>query len=260
MTGEGALVAILASGLAACQAVAAELGTAGLALIGTLFLTGLIGGATHCTGMCGPFVLGQAASRLAAVPAARMGEFHRFAGAALLPYHLGRATTYVVLGMVAAAALGRTGGVIGADWLGAAALLAAALVIALAAASRLGIALRIRQRSMVGPAAVIARLARPFANSPLGWRGYALGLALGFIPCGLVYAALLAVASTGEFGLAALGMLAFALGTMPALVAIGWSGLLMPPAWRPGIARATPALLLANSAMLAWLAWQTVST
>src|SRR3990170_584399 len=97
------------------------------ALLGALFAAGLVGGIGHCAGMCGPFVLAQAEARLAAVPAARLGELHRVAGAALLPYHLGRLTTYAGLGGAAALLAGQATELTGPRWLSAALLLAAAL-------------------------------------------------------------------------------------------------------------------------------------
>ena len=53
--------------------------------------------------MCGPFVLGQVMAD-ARRPTASYGEWRRLAGASLAPYHLGRLTTYTVLGAVAGTA------------------------------------------------------------------------------------------------------------------------------------------------------------
>ena len=90
------LIASLSAGLAVCRITVTDNG----GLLSSLFVTGLIGSATHCTGMCGPFALSQVAARLERIPAERMTEWRRLAGATLLPYHLGRATTYAVLGAV----------------------------------------------------------------------------------------------------------------------------------------------------------------
>jgi sulfite exporter TauE/SafE len=68
-----------------------------------LLLAGLAGSAMHCVPMCGPFVLGQVADRMARVPAVRLCELQRVRGGLLLPYHLGRITTYAGLGALAAA-------------------------------------------------------------------------------------------------------------------------------------------------------------
>jgi sulfite exporter TauE/SafE len=43
----------------------------------------------------------------------------------------------------------------------------------------------------------------------------------GWLPCGLVYAALALAANTGDAGNSALTMLAFGLGTLPAVMGVG---------------------------------------
>ncbi|MFQ5845606.1 MAG: sulfite exporter TauE/SafE family protein [Planctomycetota bacterium] len=48
-----------------------------LALLGALLLAGLVGGVTHCAGMCGPFVLAQVSMGLERVPASEMRELSR---------------------------------------------------------------------------------------------------------------------------------------------------------------------------------------
>ena len=55
----------------------------GLALLAAMLLAGLVGGGTHCIGMCGPFVLAQTTARLESVPAAVRGGFHSPATACL---------------------------------------------------------------------------------------------------------------------------------------------------------------------------------
>ena len=76
--------------LASCLHDLTALGASGTAaLAGALFLAGLAGSATHCAGMCGPFVLGQVTAGLVARPG-----LSRLAAGALLPYHLGRAVTH----------------------------------------------------------------------------------------------------------------------------------------------------------------------
>jgi sulfite exporter TauE/SafE len=52
-------------------------------------------------------------------------------------------------------------------------------------------------------------------------RGYPLGLALGFLPCGLSWSAFLGSAATGDPIRGAVFALAFGLGTLPALLLVG---------------------------------------
>lgn len=87
---DSTILSVLAAGGAECHTVVERHG----GLFTSLFAAGLLGSMTHCVGMCGPFVAGQVVARLEARPAADMREFHRLTGAALLPYHLGRTTTY----------------------------------------------------------------------------------------------------------------------------------------------------------------------
>jgi hypothetical protein len=55
----------------------------------------------------------------------------------------------------------------------------------------------------------------------MGTHRFAAGLLWGWLPCGLVYAALLAAAMAGDPARGALAMLAFGLGTLPWLLAAG---------------------------------------
>ena len=52
-----------------------------------------------------------------------------------------------------------------------------------------------------------------------------LGLVWGWLPCGLVYSVLVAAIATGDPLKGAFLMLAFGLGTLPALVAMGMTAL-----------------------------------
>ena len=213
---------------------------AGGLLLG-LFLAGAAGSTMHCVPMCGGFVLGQVADSMARLPMARLCEWHRARQGALLPYHLGRLTTYAVLGAMAATAAGRLPrtGLVSATLL----LVGAALFLA-----------------------HLTRILRGFDRAPNAWTraltrvtrrmrgGYPLGLALGFLPCGFLYAALTASAASSNPLLGALGMGAFGLGTAPALVALGIAGQAAGRRWQKGIARAAPAVVVLNAALLMALA------
>ncbi len=243
---------LLHSGMAFCGANIDGRG----GLIGGLFLTGLVGSLSHCGGMCGPFVLSQVAARMEAIPLARMTELRRLAGAALLPYHLGRATTYAVLGALAASAAGVLGGAVAFRWV-------AAGLLTLAALAMLALAVPgLRRGRSAGNgdggwgAAGIGRLARPLFANPFGVRGWLLGLALGFIPCGLLYGALMAAAASGNAVAGAAGMLAFAAGTVPMLVAVAAVGHAALAHWRAPLLRAAPLLLVLNAGVLGVMAWR----
>lgn len=258
MTSDPQVFGLLSSGLAYCQAVAVEHGD----LLASLFVAGLVGSVGHCVGMCGPLVLGQTVARLEATPATRMRELDRLFGAALLPYHLGRMTTYTGLGAAAAAVAGGVTDVTGLRWLSAALLAIAALLFLGYALQRLGGVLPTFATPWLSRGGegwwgrTVGRSVRPLFQRPIGFRGYALGLALGFLPCGLLYGALAAAASSGSALSGAMAMAMFALGTVPALIGVGLAGHVAGLRWRTITARVTPVLLMLNAAALTYMAWQ----
>ena len=211
-----------------------------------LFLAGAAGSAMHCAPMCGGFVLGQVADRVARLPTSRLCEWQRIRSGALVPYHLGRLTTYAGLG----AALGAL------PWLR----LAAPALLLIGAALFIAHALR-----RLLPA--VARVMPTLERAPAGWNrlvvrlasrvqgdGYLLGVTLGFLPCGFLYAALATAGASGSSLFAALGMLAFGLGTAPTLIAVGIAGNAAGWRWQRIVAAAAPGTMLLNAALLVLLA------
>lgn len=222
-----------------------------VSVIVSLFMVGLAGSIAHCAAMCGPFVLAQ-------LPDAGRpkGEALLMRGA-LIPYHLGRATTYTLLG----AAAGGLGGGLAQSFprsqllLGVFLMVGAALFLA-QALKGLGVLPMVSGGSGLASSAgaALARIARPLLLRRDGVAGYALGVALGFLPCGLLYGALAAAAGTGSALAGALAMAAFTASTVPALVAIGCAGAGVAQRWR-GLARTLVAPLQAvNAAVLMILA------
>jgi sulfite exporter TauE/SafE len=250
-----------------CGAIPLESG-----LIVGLFLAGAAGSPLHCGPMCGGFVLGQVADRLAAIPAGGMCERHRLGAAMLLPYHAGRVLTYALLGAVA--------GIGGAALAEVPYLMAALMMVAaglfLMMAWRRGRGLFGRTRRAERPLTLVRRVpvggglpptpALPLrgAGSRTGWmplsipwgtpRGVSLGLLLGFLPCGFVYGGLAAAAASHDPLTGALGMAAFGVGTMPALIAVGIAGHAAGRKWQAAIASIAPFVLVVNAALLVLLA------
>jgi sulfite exporter TauE/SafE len=184
-----------------------------------------------------------------------MCEWRRVREGALLPYHLGRLTTY--------AGLGALSGLIGATlarlpWLGfvsAALLLVGAALFLVQALRRLvpAMARSVPALDRAPPAwnRAIARLA-----ASTGDNAYLLGVALGFLPCAFLYAALATAAGSSSVFMGALGMLAFGLGTVPTLMIVGVAGLIAEQRWQRGVGKAAPAVLLFNAALLTALAFR----
>lgn len=225
--------------ISACRQGLAHFGGAPGALDASLFMAGLVGSAAQCVGMCGPFVIGQVMTD-SAKETARYGEWRRLAGATLLPYHLGRLTTYTALGAAAGASTALFTSTVAFGWM-------SGVLLALGAILMLAQALGLATQAPPAMADVLARLARPFSSSRQPMARLALGAALGFLPCGLIYGALGMAASTCSPVSGALAMASFAAGTMPALVGVGWGG--VRRRWR-GVARWTAIPLLTVNAML----------
>ena len=255
MTEDAFLQSLLLAGISQCSA--AIDGSEGLLM--ALFMAGFAGGASHCIGMCGPFVLSQVQSRLEAVSVQNMSEFKRLSGGALLPYHFGRGTTYMVLGGLVGMASEQLVKLDGLKGLAAVLLGFAGLFFLGYALRSFGVQLIPAKTSENGQEGALARtlgrLVKPLFAHPTGLRGYALGLVLGFIPCGLVYGALAATGAAGAWLTGVFAMLAFWLGTIPALFGLGLTGGAILGRW-PDIAKqGAPVLLTINGFFLLYLAW-----
>lgn len=204
----------------------------------SVLAAGLVGSLTHCSTMCGPIVAAQMAL-LESAP----GEvsFHL-----LLWYHAGRIATYALLGAVAAAG---SGWVFGSDWFpavsGAMLLVAGGLFIASAIRPRSVHACRCGQRSAL--AASIAR------RMPLAARLYLKGMLMGFMPCGLLLAALLLVATTQQAAVGVLAMLVFGLSTLPVLQGVGYGAHRASLRWRTATAVLGRGVMTINGLVLCGL-------
>ncbi len=91
---------------------------------------------------------------------------------------------------------------------------------------------------------------RPLARRDAAWARFALGMLWGLVPCGLVYGVLPIALFSGSARSGALVMLAFGVGTLPNLLALGWL-VARSRAWLDaGIVRYGAAALLAGFAVL----------
>lgn len=236
--------------LANCLHDLSALGPAGLpALMGALFMAGFAGGLLHCSAMCGPFVLAQVAAT--ADGALGGGVLRRLSGAALLPYHLGRALGYGLLGALAGGAGALLAQAAGLRWIAGLLLLLAAILMLAQASARLA---RLLPRL---PTPSLPRwLQAPLASllvAPQGWRGVRLGVLLSALPCGLLYAALAAAAASGSALAGGLALLAFVAGTMPGLSGVALLGGFFARAIGPGWRALGGLLFLLNALVLAGL-------
>ena len=180
--------------------------------LGLAFVAGLAGSG-HCLGMCGG-ILAALAVAGPTVPAARRLRLN-------LAYHLGRITTYSLLGLLAGAV---SQAALFSSlrphlyWLFVA---ANCLVITIGLATACGI----RRLSL----AALDGAGWGFMSRTLGRAScqattaafLAAGLVMGLLPCGLIYGVLIAAAAGGSWMQGGGMLLAFGLGTLPALLAYG---------------------------------------
>lgn len=224
----------------------------------TLLVAGLVGSFTHCAGMCGPFVMTQTLSRLDGVDAPRANEFTRLKGAALVPYHLGRMTTYAALGVLAALLAQQVAALLPMRIAGAALLSFAGILFIANAAP--GLKRYIPAGTKTSRVAdTIGKFGKPLFARPVGWRGYALGAMLGFLPCGLLYGALMVCATTQDPVAAGFGMALFALGTVPGLFAVGLGSAFAAAKWRSGMMKLGRAVMVFNGFALFFMAQRMVA-
>jgi sulfite exporter TauE/SafE len=183
-----------------------------LAAMSAALVAGLFGSA-HCVGMCGG-IAGLFAVKL------EVASLSRRVGLGLA-YNLGRILGYAVLGFLVAG-IGRTiAGVI--PMLAGPVRLASGLLIILVGL-QIAFDWRLLQFLERGGATVWERIA-PAAKSLLpvtsAPKALALGFLWGWLPCGLVYSALLISATSGEALNGAAVMATFGLGTLPAMLLTG---------------------------------------
>ncbi len=181
-----------------------------------MFVLGLVS-SIHCVQMCGPIVLSYS------LPLAGGGASQHELALAHLWYNLGRVTTYAALGALAGAAGGAIGLAAHLAGIAHGGRIAAGVALIAAGVYLSGI---LRPSGLIridspGIAARLARVGKRFMLSVRPTGKFRLGLVLGFLPCGLVYAALLKAVDAGSALGGALTMLAFGLGTSLALGATG---------------------------------------
>jgi sulfite exporter TauE/SafE len=203
------------------------------------FLAGLGGGA-HCAAMCGPL--------LGATCGARADGNGRSAWLRhALAYNAGRIASYctagALTGALGAAGLALRGGPV-AQQLMLAAMSASLMLIA---AYLAGFTAPVRLIERAG--AVLWRrmepLARHFFPADTPARAFGLGLVWGWLPCGMVYAALIAALATADPFHGAALMAAFGLGTLPNLLAISVSFRHISRMAKSRLARAVAATVIA---------------
>ncbi len=190
------------------------------------FIIGFVG-SVHCLGMCGPLVLAYSlhikshdlSPAIRGIPSWRNGLLHHIA------FHSGRLLSYGFLGALGAGFFHMMG-LMGffKNLRGGVTLVGGALMVFFALAF-------LKVLPMPGFLTLRSTASNPF------WRNQApklfqsqrlvsrmlLGLAAGFLPCGLSWAMIVKAATTQDVAAGFLTMGAFGLGTVPALFLVGFS-------------------------------------
>jgi len=197
------------------------------ALYAAMLAAGLASG-VHCVGMCGGIVAAFDSGRVIPIRE-KIVWMNRIA------FNLGRISTY--------SAAGAAAGSVGAAAY-ATGVLPAQQTLQIAASAMLVLV----GLYLAGAGRVLARFEalglplwrrlQPYAARLLPARtvprAYAAGLAWGWLPCAMVYAALAAATFAGDAARGALAMAAFGLGTLPFLLAAGWLAARLR-AWRVAV-------------------------
>ena len=211
----------------------------------TLFLLGFFGGG-HCVGMCGGL---SSAFALQLPPGLNRASL-------IVLLNLGRISSYVFIGLLVGA-IGQIG--ISLDqtrWLQNGLYFSANLLLLFLGLYLAGISsLATRIESIGRP--VWKRL-NPLLNRLLPIQSvpacFGVGMLWGWLPCGLVYSASLYALGSGNALEGGLYMLAFALGTLPNLLAMGLFAAQLKNFLQRKTVRLAAGLLVA-----AWALWRLVS-
>jgi len=194
-------------------------------MLWSALLLGIIG-SLHCAGMCGPIAL--------AIPLKEKNSSF-FAGAYL--YNIGRIFTYAVLGALVGG-LGKTFVAIG----GAADVfsIAAGILLLLSATGFLSFT-KLRFISAGNPFyGFVKRKIAFFLTSDHPLNPSLIGIMNGFLPCGMVYAALASASVSGSATEGSLFMILFGLGTFPLMMTITLSRKTIPLRFRSKVTRLFP--------------------
>ncbi|NSX13812.1 sulfite exporter TauE/SafE family protein [Cupriavidus taiwanensis] len=210
----------------------------------SVFLLALLGG-VHCAAMCGGVALAVEQRRGTAAPVSLVRSRTAWLGE-ILVMHLGRISTYMLLG----AALGAAGATAWKQdylpvqrWLfgaGSVMLLWSGWRLLRGSTFTVNWLERLAARASTAAAGRMGGLAGvlpAFVRARGGLaRRYGVGLAWGLVPCGMIYGALTLALLAGNAGSGALVMGVFGLGTLPNLLVLsGLSGYLRLWSRRPGV-------------------------
>lgn len=190
------------------------------------FALGLFG-SMHCVGMCGPLAM--------ALPVHHLSNVKRFT--ALLLYQFGRIVTYASLGLLFGFA-GRHIYIAGfQQWFSIGIGILVLLLLVLYYYYKKDVQPFFMQAFYKKIQGVIIILLRSPKNI---WTYLMLGMANGLLPCGMVYVAIAAALTASTVNGGILFMAMFGLGTLPAMMTIGYFGTSLSLNVRTAMRKAVP--------------------
>ena len=202
----------------------------------TAFIMGLFG-SLHCVGMCGPIAMA-----LPTGDGTRIGMVSK-----LLLYNFGRTVTYVFLGIL----IGLLGE--GLFLAGMQKWLSIVLGVSLLAVTFFSINVenKLMQSAVWGKfflfvKLLLSKLIKKDSASTL----FRTGIVNGFLPCGLVYMAIVGAVSMGDLWNSAVYMLLFGLGTIPLMLLTAVTGQLAGLRLRNSIKKLFPAFVMVVARLL----------
>lgn len=210
------------------------------------FVVGLLGG-VHCVGMCGGIV----GALSLGLPGQRNLPL-------LLAYNIGRISSYTAAGALMGALGFYFSGLLPVQIAQQVLLAVAGLFLILMGLYLAGWWNALTAIERAG--GVLWRRIEPLGRGLLPvrsvWHGFLLGLLWGWLPCGLVYSALVWTVSAGGALEGAALMLAFGLGTLPNLLLMGVAAAQLSR-WvrQPAVRRAAGALVIGFGVLLLFDAW-----
>jgi sulfite exporter TauE/SafE len=201
------------------------------------FTLGLVG-SLHCVGMCGPLAL--------ALPVGNLSSPHRLV--AILLYQSGRIATYALLGLLFGL-LGRGFYLAGFQQLLSLGL--GLLIVLFAILYFIGMSRSFHVKGLNKLYLHLQKTIGKLLKPGRGFAGFfAVGVANGLLPCGMVYVAVAAAVSVSNISSSVLFMAMFGAGTLPAMMTISYFGRVIPFSLRSSMRKAVPYFITAMGLLL----------
>ncbi len=193
---------------------------------------GLIG-SMHCAGMCGPIAI--------SLPYRVGMQTKEETFFKILVYNLGRIITYAFFGLLFGI-VGKGFFTMGIQkWF----LITLAVLLILIAIFSIDVESKALKIPVIGKFNIKIKelLAKTLKNATVKSFLY-IGILNGFLPCGLVYMAIVAAIATGGVLNSVLYMILFGIGTMPMMMALGYGGHLLSTRFRTFLRKLYPVFMI----------------